>query len=170
MTTIEDFRGIYRYNWHVLQDYCDALSNLPAEELLKNREASYHSMKNIFFHILGVHDGWLNVTAQGESANPPFYEKDFDDVRTMSELRDYMEKIVAKEEQFLETLTDKDLDRPVKAAWKDRPYPLRDALLQVTFEQAHHVGELIALYWQQDIEPPEMTWVDIHHMIDGPTG
>jgi len=95
---------VYEYNWQALRDFCEGLSKLPQEELLKDREATYHSMKNIFFHILGVHDGWLNVTAQGESANPPFYEKDFDDVRTMSELRDYMEKIVAKEEQFLETL------------------------------------------------------------------
>src|SRR2546423_11034276 len=30
------------------------------------------------------------------------------------------------------------------------PHPLRDALLQVTFEQAHHTGELIALLWQID--------------------
>jgi hypothetical protein len=36
---------------------------------------------------------------------------------------------------------------------------LRDVLMQVTFEQAHHLGEIIAILWQSNIEPPEMTWI-----------
>lgn len=162
---------MYAYNWRVLRDYCDALSKLPKDELLKNREATYNSMKNIFFHILGVHDGWLNVTVQGASADSKVYDvDDFDDIRTMAELRGYMEKIIAKEERFLKGLTDEDLERPVQPAWKKRPHPLRDALMQVTFEQAHHVGELIALFWQQDVEPPEMTWIDVRLGIAGDPG
>ena len=171
MTTADDLREMYRYNWRVLRDYCDALSKLPPAALLKNREATYHSMKNIFFHVVGVHDGWLNVSAQGESADPRVYDlDDFDEIKTMPELRDYMEKVIAKEERFLGSLTDEDLDRPVQPSWKKRPHPLRDALLQVTFEQAHHFGELIALFWQQDIEPPEMTWIDVRLEIAGDPG
>ena len=45
-----------------------------------------------------------------------------------------------------------------------------DALAQVTLEQAHHVGELIALFWQQDVEPPEMTWIDVRLLIKGDPG
>jgi uncharacterized damage-inducible protein DinB len=171
MTTVDDFRGIYRYNWRVLRDYCDGLSKLPPEAVLKNREATYGSMKNIFFHILGVHDGWLNVTAQGASADPHVYDVDeFDDVKTMEELRAYMEKVIEKEERFFASLTDKDLNRTVQPAWKKRPHGLRDALMQVTFEQAHHVGELVALFWQQDVEPPEMTWIDVRLAIAGDPG
>lgn len=170
MVTVEDFRGIYAYNWRVLRDYCDALAKLPKAALVKNREATYHSMKNVFHHILSVHDGWLNVTAQGASADRAMREKDFDDVQSMDELREYMERIIEKEERFLATLADKDLDRPVQPKWKERPHPLRDALLQVTFEQAHHLGELIALFWQQDVEPPEMTWIDVRLAIAGDPG
>jgi uncharacterized damage-inducible protein DinB len=171
MVTAEDVRGVYRYNWRVLRDYCDALSALPRDALLKDREATYGSMKNIFFHILGVHDGWLNVTAQGASADPKAYDvEDFDAIGTMDELRAYMEKIIAKEEALLAGLGDRDLERPVRPAWKTRPHPLRDALLQVTFEQAHHLGELIALFWQQDVEPPEMTWIDVRLAIAGDSG
>jgi uncharacterized damage-inducible protein DinB len=171
MTTANDFRGIYEYNWRVLRDYCDGLSKLPEDAVRKNREATYHSMKNIFFHIVGVHDGWLNVTVQGASADPKVYEaEDFESIQTMGELRGYMEKVIAKEETFLSTLKDKDLERPVQPSWKERPHALRDALLQVTFEQAHHLGELIALFWQQDIEPPEMTWIDIGLAIKGDAG
>ena len=170
MTTASDLREIYRYNWRVLRDFCDALSKLPPEALVKDREATHHSMKNIFHHILSVHDGWLNVTAQGASADSAIREKDFDEVQSMDELRGYMERIIAKEEGFLTKLKDKDLDRGVQPEWKTRPHPLRDALLQVTFEQAHHLGELIALFWQQDVEPPEMTWIDVRLLNKGDPG
>ncbi len=47
MVTAADFRDIYEYNWRVLRGYCDALSELPEEAVLKNREATYQSMKNM---------------------------------------------------------------------------------------------------------------------------
>ena len=168
MSTVEDFREIYQYNWRVLRDYCDALSKLPPAALVKDREATYHSMKNIFFHVLTVHDGWLNLTAQGRSADPKIREVDeFDDIKTMPPLQAYMEKVIAMEELFLKSLKASDLDRKIQPSWKKRAHALRDALMQVTLEQAHHFGELIALFWQQDVEPPEMTWVDIHMAISG---
>ncbi len=171
MSTVDDFREIYRYNWRVLRDYCDSLSRLPPAALLQDREATYHSMKNIFFHVLTVHDGWLNVTAQGRSADPQMREVDeFDDIKTMPPLQAYMEKIIAMEDRFLESLGNSDLERPIQPSWKRRPHALRDALMQVTLEQAHHFGELIALFWQQDIEPPEITWVDVRMAIGGETG
>jgi uncharacterized damage-inducible protein DinB len=170
MVTAADFRSIYAYNWRVLRDFGEALAKLPKEALLKNREATHGSMKNIFHHILSVHDGWLNVTAQGASADPPMREKDFDEVSSMEPLRKYLEKIIAKEDQFLKKLKEKDLDRGIQPEWKERPWPLRDAFLQVTLEQAHHLGELIALFWQQDVEPPEMTWIDVGLLMKGDTG
>ena len=161
---------MYEYNWRVLYDYCDALAKLPEEEVRKNREATHHSMKNIFLHILKVHDGWLNVSAQDDSADPKVYDGDLDVLATMDGVREYMEKVIMKEKAFLATLADENLERPVQAWWKKRPHPLQDELMQVTLEQAHHVGELIALFWQQDVEPPEMTWIDVRLALAGDPG
>ena len=166
---MKDFREVFAYNWRVLRDFGAALERLPAAEAAKDRGATYGSMKNVFHHILSVHDGWLDVTAQGASADPAMREKDFDEV-SIAELRGYLEKIIAKEDVFLSKLKEKDLDRTIQPAWKERPHPVRDALAQVTLEQAHHVGELIALFWQQDVEPPEMTWIDVRLLIKGDTG
>jgi uncharacterized damage-inducible protein DinB len=170
MAGVRDFRELYAYNWRVLRDFADALGRLPADEVRKDRGATYGSMKNVFHHILSVHDGWLNVTAQGASADPEMREKDFDEVPSIAALRAYMERIILKEEALLAGLTEKDLDRPIQPEWKERPHPLRDALAQVTLEQAHHVGEMIALFWQQDIEPPEMTWIDVRLLNKGDPG
>src|SRR5438128_11865119 len=110
MPSTSDFRDLSECNGRVRRDLCDALAKLPEDELLKNREATHESLKNIFHHILSVHDGWRNVTAQGASADPVMREKDFDEVRTMESLRGYMEKIIAKEKRFLSKLKDKALD------------------------------------------------------------
>jgi uncharacterized damage-inducible protein DinB len=170
MVTAADIRSIYGYNWRVLRDFSEALAKLPKSEVLKNREATHGSMKDIFHHILTVHDGWLNVTAQGASADPVMREKDYDEVQSIDALRAYMEKIIEREGRLLGDLKDQDLERPVQPKWKERPHSLRDAMLQVTFEQAHHLGELIALFWQQDVEPPEMTWIDVNLLMKGDPG
>jgi len=170
MASADDFRDMYEYNWRVLHDFYDALLKLPDEAVLKNREATYQSMKNIFFHIVKVHDGWLNVSAQDDSPDPTVYDGDLDALPTMASVRAYMEKVIENERAFLASLQDDDLDRPVQAWWKKRPHPLRDVLMQVTIEQAHHTGELIALFWQQDIEPPEMTRIDVRMAIAGIPG
>src|SRR2546427_12533725 len=94
-------------------------------------------------------------------------EKDFDEVRTMEPLRAYMENIIAKEKRFLAKLTEKDLDRDVQPEWKTRPHPLSEALIQETVEQSHHTVELIALFWQIDVEPPEMTCIDVRLRMKG---
>ena len=88
----------------------------------------------------------------------------------MEPLRAYLEKIIAKEASFLASLRDKDLGRRVKPEWKERSHQLQNALMQVTFEQAHHIGELIALFWQIDVEPPEMTWIDVRLAMKGDPG
>jgi uncharacterized damage-inducible protein DinB len=170
MPSASEFRSIYEYNWRVLRDCCAALSQLPDEAVRKNREATHQSMKNVFFHVVKVHDGWLNVSAQDDSPDPKVYDGNLDVLSTMEGVREYMEKVIAKEQAFLSKLKDEDLDRPVQAWWKERPHALRDALWQVTFEQAHHIGELIALFWQQDVEPPEMTWIDVGLAIKGDPG
>src|ERR1700704_5273158 len=78
MTTMADFRSIFEYNWRVLRDYGEALAKLPRDEVVKNREATHGSMKNIFHHILSVHDGWMSEKKVAEGApkkNPPGKKK-----------------------------------------------------------------------------------------------
>jgi hypothetical protein len=43
--------------------------------------------------------------------------------------------------------------------WLKGKYTLEDVVFQATFEQAHHLGEIIGAYWQMDRAPPQMMWV-----------
>jgi len=57
-----------------------------------------------------------------------------------------------KEKRFLAKLTDKD-STAASSRMETRQHP-SGRLMQVTFEQAHHTGELIALLWQIDVDHP----------------
>ena len=79
--------------------------------------------------------------------------------QSMEKMKKYMKHVEPTVNKLLEGLTDSMLVHPIKVEWMDRKHSLADALMQVTLEQAHHLGEIIALLWQHNIEPPEMTWI-----------
>jgi hypothetical protein len=58
-------------------------------------------------------------------------------------------------------LTDRELHRTVRAPWMPGRYTVADALLQTTFEEAHHLGEIIGALWQENRPSPDMTWIEV---------
>ena len=42
-----------------------------------------------------------------------------------------------------------------------RKYIARDVLLHIMTEELHHRGEIIAILWQQDLQPPDMGWLSV---------
>lgn len=74
----------------------------------------------------------------------------------------YSSKVWTGIRHYMDSITSAQLGKPVKAPWMPGQYTIGDAVLQTTFEQAHHLGEIIGIYWQRDEEPPEMTWIDVN--------
>ncbi len=157
-TKPDDFRKMFRYNRLVLHSFLESLDKLPAQIVSKNVEASHKSMKDIFTHILTVYDGWLNHARKGEVSGVPESELD-EAFQSMEAMRRYMKHVEAGVDTLLSELDDSMLASSIRVEWMVREHSLADALMQITIEQAHHLGEIIALLWQNDIEPPEMTWI-----------
>jgi len=160
MPTANDFRTIFVYNERVLQAYFNALAQLSWETLSKNVEASHYSMKNIFVHILTVYNGLINYTATGKADMIPWEEHDYDNYHSMEQIQEFMSNVMRGVRSFIEELDDSKLAWKAKPPWMQEGHDVNDILMQVTLEQAHHIGELIALLWQMNIEPPAMTWID----------
>lgn len=53
-------REILDYNAEVRRRYLATLATLPWSEVVKNREASWHSLRNILIHTMGAMNHWLN--------------------------------------------------------------------------------------------------------------
>jgi len=156
----DDFRRIFKYNRQVLHSFLETLDKLPSEIVSENVGASHNSMKDIFTHILTVYDGWLNHARKGEASGVPDLE--FDEAfHSMDAMKRYMEHVETGVDALLGDLSDSMLASPIKVDWFEKERSLADVLMQVTIEQAHHLGEIIALLWQQNINPPEMTWIGV---------
>lgn len=159
MSNAQDYLRLFSYNKKVLQTFFDKLSNLPWETVSKNMESGHYSMKNTFVHILSVYNGWINYNALGKSNEIPWEEHDYENYHSMAQIKEFMLKVLTRVDTFMKGLDDDALSKKITAPWMEGEHELRDVLMQVTFEQAHHLGEIIALLWQANIEPPEMTWI-----------
>lgn len=154
----EDLQRIFRYNRWVLHSFLETLEKLPPETVSENLEASHNSMRGIFTHILVVYDGWLNHAREGETSGVP--ESEFDQAfQSLDTMKRYMEHVETGVDALLRELNASMLALPIKVDWFEKEQSLADVLMQITIEQAHHLGEIIALLWQHNIQPPEMTWI-----------
>ena len=152
-----DVRELIEYNESVRQRYFRKLSRLPWEEFTKNREASFHSIRNIFIHTLGAMDHWLDFL-QNEKLHS---KRKFDEYGTFEEVRAYMEHVEKRMHEYLNSLSTEGLSKTYTATsdgGKTFKITAEDVLIHVFEEEVHHRGELIALLWQMNVEPPPMGW------------
>jgi len=155
-----EVRQLLEYNEKVRHRYFEALAKLPWDEFVKNREASFHSLRNIFIHTLGAIDYWLDFL-QGEKPHP--YKK-FDEYQTFQDVRDRMEHIETRMRGYLNSLPIGGLEKKYTVtndANETVEITAEDVLIHVFEEEVHHRGELIALFWQMGIEPPLMGWKEL---------
>ena len=71
-----------------------------------------------------------------------------------------MKEVERKTKEYFKTLNNEELNRKVrlKVGGGEFNLTVEECLLQSFTEQLYHIGELIALLWQINIEPPPMQW------------
>jgi len=154
-----EVKQLLEYNEKVRHRYFEALSKLPWDEFVKNREASFHSLRNIFIHTLGAIDYWLDFLQSQKSSH-----KEFDEYQTFQDVRDRMEYIEKRMQGYLNSLPIGGLEKKYTVtndANETIEVTAEDVLIHVFEEEVHHRGELIALLWQMGIEPPLMGWKEL---------
>ena len=153
-------RELLRYNQTVFDRFARALRRRSWREAVADRGTGHLSLKNTLVHILNVHEAWLVAVAQKrwEIFDAPGRRPEA--VGSFAELATYQRRVWREVDRFAAGLTDRDLRRPVKAPWMPGRYTLADAVLQTTIEQAHHLGEVIGVFWQHNWRPPSMTWIE----------
>jgi uncharacterized damage-inducible protein DinB len=153
---------LYNYSSRVRRRFAEKLAELPWEEVTKNREASFYSMRNILIHIIDNED-WIVNWVIYEKSQEYRREKKADDYASMREVIDHLNNVEAKTREYLESVGSKtgEFARRINfviSSGKSFDVSVEEALFQSFTEQLYHIGELIALLWQQNIEPPKMQW------------
>ena len=164
LVTPAQARWIFRYNIRVFDRFVRRVRRLPWRSVRRRREIGHQSLFDTLVHILNVHEVWIGYILQGRDSDAEL-EALFQDASRhptdWSGFRAYERRVWSGVEGYLARLTPREMARPVHAFWMPGKYVVSDALLQSTFEQAHHLGEIIGVLWQDDVKPPEMTWIPV---------
>jgi uncharacterized damage-inducible protein DinB len=158
---LDSIKEFYRYNSYVRKEYLKELEKLPSEELIRDRGASYPSMLDIFVHVLEAYVYWLMYRYPALSKEG--FEK-YDDVKTLEEAMEEERKLDSLILNFVEGLDDEKIeisfetiDDYAKIRWK---FTVGQMLWHLVEEELQHRGELNALFWQLNIDPPITDWLD----------
>ena len=157
-------RRLFSYNERVFRRFVRTVRRLPWRQATRRREIGHQSLFATLVHVLNVHEVWVGYILQGRNTDPEL-EALFDDPRRRPSdwegFASYDRRVWAQVREYIGHLTPAQLRRPVHAFWMPGRYCASDGLFQATFEQAHHLGEIIGALWQQDTSPPEMTWIRV---------
>lgn len=152
-----DVKELMEYNENVRHKYFDCMAKLPWTEFVKNREASFHSVRSIFVHTLNATDYWLDFL-QNEKLHS---KKEFDDYKTFGQVKTYMEHVEKRTHDYFKSVTAaglRKLHTVTDENNKSAKVSAEDVIIHMFEEEVHHRGELIALLWQMGIAPPDMGW------------
>lgn len=160
LTPREEARELIDYDRAVFELYVRRLSSLPWRAVSRRREIGHQSLFRTLVHILNVHEVWQVYIVRGRTGElDALFRDESRHPKDWAGLRAYSDRVWSGIDETLERLTDRDFARSVRAPWMPGRYTVRDAFFQSTFEEAHHIGELIGAMWQDDREPPRMMWI-----------
>jgi uncharacterized damage-inducible protein DinB len=147
---------LLEYSQFLRHKYLETLSKLPWEDLVKDRNASFPSLRDIYLHIVFVLDVYINYILQGKPNYPSVNYNEYDSIEKITK---YLEEVEFKANAYLSKVTPEELAKKVGRKQKDGStilVPVEDLLLDFFQEETHHRGELLALLWQMDVAPPHM--------------
>lgn len=161
--SVESARRLTAYNGRVFSRFVRDAQRLPWRAVSANRQTGHLSIFGTLVHILNVHEVWTVYILQGRSRELPRLFRDASRrPSTWAGFSDYSRRVWDGVREYADHLTPTQLALRVRAPWMPGRYTAGDALLQTSFEQAHHLGEIIGLYWQRNRQPPDMTWLDVN--------
>jgi uncharacterized damage-inducible protein DinB len=166
-TELDSIKEWYRYNSYVRKKYLNALEKLPYEELTRDRGASFPSMLNIFVHALDAYQYWFmfkypGVPIAGYELRLTATLERHKDPETIEEVREDEKMVDSFVLNFVEGLDEEKLGESFETSdgagrWR---FTVSQMLWHLVEEELQHRGELNALFWQMNIDPPVTDWLD----------
>jgi uncharacterized damage-inducible protein DinB len=147
------------------EEFFECAAKLGWTEFTKDRGVSMLSFRDLFLHLAYVEE--QHVTKFCENRMVPWMPEVMhipqDRYRNIREVRQRLRAVRAMgDRRFKKWNTPEELARP--AVWiVSKIYPLRltrdSALAQCLTEHLLHLGEVEAMLWQMDVEPPSTFWI-----------
>lgn len=90
--------------------------------------------------------------------------KNAEEYTDMKQVISHMDEVEARTRRYLESISGREETEFMRrinlvlSSGKSFDLSVEEALFQSFTEQLYHIGELIALLWQDNVEPPQMQW------------
>ena len=151
---VTDLEQLFTYVADLRLRFLAKFRDLGWEEVSKNREATYNSMHDIFIHLLEVEDSYLHYDIPGK----PWEDIDPDLFKTFEDIEKYNREVADRAQAFFHELPPEDVGKEIEIEGWTQNATIEQVLLHTFLDEIAHIGELIALMWQMDEEPP---WTSI---------
>jgi uncharacterized damage-inducible protein DinB len=155
-----DAAKLIDYTHAARRRYLRTIRDMPWDEVVRDRGTSFSSIRDIFLHTLGMEDRLIDLAIAGKT-EPWTYQHDYEKFMDIKAIEERVNEVEKKTKKYIEGLTPQELKKKVHMPRRTNPpivMTVEDILLQITIEAASHMGELIAVMWQQDIQPPFLNW------------
>lgn len=142
--------------WRRFADhYVDALT---WEELSRDHETSHQTIANVTMHAVNMEDWWLHYVMPGKPWAGPAWDG-FKDAKSM---RERIHEVEAKTGALLAKMSPEELARPrtFDSEGMKGTASLEQVLAEVLSEATHHRGEVLAMMWRMDKEPPYIGYLE----------
>jgi uncharacterized damage-inducible protein DinB len=171
--SVRDARALVAYDRAVFDRFVRRVRRLPRRSARRKRGIGHESYFGTLVHILNVKEVWMAYIVRGRNSDRELGALFDDRTRHPTDWKGfdaYQRRVWRAIDATLRSLTPRDMGRRVSVFWMPGRYSVRDAFLQSSFEEAHHLGEIIGAMWQDDVKPPDMTWLDLHRALAGRPG
>jgi uncharacterized damage-inducible protein DinB len=168
---LASLRDFFAYNKFVRKKYFRFLSKLPKNTLTKDRGASFSSLLDIYTHVLDAYYCWFLAYETGGICKRWQYshetgKDDFEDLKGLSlnEIRKLEREVERRIDDVMHKLKPEDLTKSfqfIMGSGKNSKTLSRNVgymLWHLVEEELQHRGEMNALLWQDDIDPPITGW------------
>lgn len=154
-----DVLRLIRYNHFLWRRFSAFYENeMVWAQLSQNHESSHQSVANVTMHAVNMEDWWLHYVVPGKKWDGPRWDS-FQDAASM---RRRVDDVAARTESLLRGVTSEELRRPITVDAGGGAFrtTLEDVLAEVVNEETHHRGEVLAMLWRMDVEPPYVGFLD----------
>jgi uncharacterized damage-inducible protein DinB len=142
--TVDDLTTLFDYSYWANGRLSGVLSQLAPAQFTHPVAGSYGSIRNTMVHMLSAEWGWLERCG-GTPRGPALEAQDYPTVESLFDRWKYVE---ARVREFLSTLQDEDLERPVEFAIGGGPrqsMALGQLLHHAAIHGVHHRGQVALL-------------------------
>jgi uncharacterized damage-inducible protein DinB len=144
------------------------MAEIPWEKVVESCGASFDCVRDIFVHSLQAEQSWIRRLSRKDAKVATeiswfkVFGTSFSKFADIKAIQKYAIEVETETNEYLKTLTDKKLQSIFEYKGfdgKTRQNKIEDILMHMIEEEIHHRGELLCIYWQNDINPPYATYI-----------